>query len=153
MNRSLEVSLAPESRYSLFLPGKGVAPLSPLVEGLGQGESCPLDAGLPAPTGALSSPCTPRHVAPTLAHLFRQAGLGSGPLMLSSPCPERALVGWAPPPQREGHRMAASRRKPPPLGVPAPRSLPGAAGSREWQPQVDFPPPRNPGVSRRVGGF
>lgn len=105
----------------------------------------------PLPPCALSSPFPRRHTAPTSAHSSHQAGLGTGPLMSSSPCSEKAPVGGTPSPQREGHHMAASRQVTPLLGVPAPSSLPGVAGSQNGNRLVGHPPPQCPGGSRRLG--
>lgn len=98
-----------------------------------------------------SCPCTRRHAALTSAHLGRPAGLGAGPLMLSSLCSEKVPVGGRPPPQREGYRMAASRQVTPPLGVPAPKRLPDAAASQIGGRRVGHPPPQCSRGSRRLG--
>lgn len=124
---------------------------SSLVEGLGQVQLCPVDASVSSPPGALSSPGAPGHAAPTSAHSPRRAGERSGPPVLSSPCPQKALVGGAPLPQGERHRMAAPRQATPPWGFPAPSSSPVAAGSRNGRRQVSLPPPQCPGVRRRLG--
>lgn len=71
---------------------------------------------------------------------------------MSSPCPVKALAGWAraPPPQLEGHCMTASRQVPPPLGVLALSNLPGVAGSWNGSFQLAPSPPQWPAVSKRV---
>lgn len=94
---------------------------------------------------------TRRRSAPTSAHRCLSTGLGAGPLPWSSLCSEKAPAQGTPPPQREGPRMAASRPGTPPLGVPAPRRLPDAAGSQVGSRQVGRPPPQCPRGGRRLG--
>lgn len=97
-------------------------------------------------------PSAQTRAAPTSAHSCLQAGLDRGPPMWSSACPVMALAGWAPPPQPDGHRMAASRLAAiPPPGVPDLSSLPGAAGSWSGSRQLALPPPQCFDVSRGVG--
>lgn len=126
---------------TLFLRGGRIGARPALPTGC----QCLLSHQVPFPL------CTRGCSAPTSAHRCLLPGLGAGPLSWSSLCSEKVPAEGTPSPQREGHRMAASRPGTPPLGVPAPRRLPDAAGSQVGSRQVGRPPPQCPRGGRRLG--
>ncbi|KAK2100593.1 hypothetical protein P7K49_021941 [Saguinus oedipus] len=129
MEADLQAKRKDGALVSLALAMGATSPSS-LAEGLEHGQLYRLDPSTSSPPRCpFLSLYTQTHAAPTSAHSSHQAGPDSGPPMLSSPSPVRAPAGSAPPPQREGHCMAASRQGMLPLGVLAPSSLPGTAGS------------------------